>query len=500
MQRIAASAISPPKITPFVACEVQFLTLDFRALLEKPPNPYVVLDPDLVIVWMNDAYLHATMRHRDELIGQKMFDLFPSAPDSESYRLLKGSFDKVRQSREPDELALIRYDIAKPDGSMDQRYWSATHTPFCDGRNGELAYILQHTVDVTELHKLRKTRDEAGVVRRARAVQERYRSIAAEIEQFRSLVEQAPGFVAIIRGEDHRFLMANEAYRRLVGERELLGKTAAHALPEVVNQGFIDLLDRVLSTGEPYVGRREKIFLKSAEGGGKEKRYLDFIYQPIRGDSGNPLGIFVQGHEVTEQVEAEERHKLLINELNHRVKNTLAVVQGLATQSFGVGGDPSNALNTFGARLSALAGAHNLLTQRNWESANVAEIVRASLQATAGVDADRYRLDGPHVRLQPQTAVSLSMIIHELATNAIKYGSLSTNVGKVEVTWHAASEEGGQRLVLDWQESGGPTVEQPKQNGFGTRLIGRGLGNRRDGGVTLDFQPGGLHSRIEAVL
>lgn len=499
MHRIATPAVSARKKIGRSVSEVPLLTLDFSALFEKSPNPYVVYDSDFIIVWMNDAYLQATMRQRDDLIGRPLFDAFPSDPDSESHKMLKESLERVRETGDSDELALIRYDIANPDGSMDQLYWSATHTPFCDP-DGDVAYILQHTVNVTELHQLRQMREGAGLVRRAQAVQNRYRSMAEEIEQFRRLVEQAPGFVAILRGEDHRFLMANQAYRRLVGNRDLLDRTVTEAMPEVIDQGFVALLDSVLESGQPYFGRRQKIMLRATENGPEEERFLNFIYQPIIGDAGKPLGIFVQGYEVTEEVEAEERQKLMINELNHRVKNTLAVVQGLAAQSFGTKGDGSEALDAFGARISALAGAHNLLTQKNWESANVGEIVRASLEATAGIDTDRYSLDGQHVRLNPQAAVSLSMIIHELATNAVKYGSLSTDKGKVDVTWTAAAEEGGQRLVLDWRERGGPPVEQPERKGFGTRLIGRGIGNRRDGGVTLDYQPGGLHCRIEAVL
>jgi PAS domain S-box-containing protein len=277
--------------------------IDFEALLAGSPNPYVVLDPSLVIVWMNKAYLSATMREREDILGRTIFDAFPSDPASESYQLLKGSFDRVRQTRKADEIALIRYDIRNADGSMDLRYWSATHTPLLD-QQGEVSLILQHTVDVTELQSLRVMRDEMGIVQRAQAVQARNRDLAAESERLRSLFEQAPGFVAILSGPDHVFQLANEAYRNLVGERDLAGKRVAEALPEVVDQGFVDLLTKVHDSGTAYVGRREKVVLHNERLARGSERYLDFLYQPIFTDGGQVSGIFVQGHDVTEQVTA----------------------------------------------------------------------------------------------------------------------------------------------------------------------------------------------------
>src|SRR5918994_1739570 len=153
-------------------------SIDFEALFGASPNPYVLIAPDLTIVTMNEAYLKATMRERDDLLGKPMFEAFPSDPESESYQALHQSLERVLQSGERDEIALIRYDIPLPSGGYEERYWSATHTPLLDA--GQVAYILQHTVDVTELHRLRMIAAEAGhyarqatgVFQRAHAVQE----------------------------------------------------------------------------------------------------------------------------------------------------------------------------------------------------------------------------------------------------------------------------------------------------------------------------------------
>ena len=471
------------------------MQIDFEALFAASPNPYVVLDPALVIVWMNDAYLSATMRERADILGRPMFEAFPSSPSSDSHRLLAASFQRVLRTRQVDEIALIRYDIANPDGEMDVRYWSATHTPLLDA-HGNIALILQHTVDVTELQDLRAMRDEMGLVQRAQAVQARNQDLVAEGGRMRALFEQAPGFVAVVSGPDHRFQMANAAYRTMVGHRDLIGKTVAEALPEVIEQGFVDLLTEVRSSATAYVGHREKVILKNEPDEAGGERYLDFLYQPIVAEDGEVAGVFIQGHDVTAHVQAEEHQLLLINELNHRVKNTLAIVQGLATQSFRRAESVEAASRTFTARLMTLARAHSQLTQNKRETAGLAETIRAEVEATAGSDAERVRTHGPAASLEPQAAMSLAMIVHELSTNAIKYGALSTERGGIDVTWSSTDVGDVREIALDWVESGGPPVVAPLRRGFGTRLIERGIASDLKSDVALEFRPEGLRCRV----
>ena len=471
--------------------------IDFQAMMGDAPNPYVVLDRDLRLLWANHAWLRTVMRDWDDIAGKQIFEAFPP-PDAETEAALRSSIQRAFDGGAADELALIEYPIRNPDGTMARRSWSATHIPF---RNpgGEPAYVLQHTVDVTELETLRRrSEEESGLIERARAAERRYRNVAGEIAELRNLLEQAPGFVAVASGPQHRFVFTNAAYRRLVGERPLVGKTVLEAVPEVERQGLIALLDRVFTSGEPYVGRRRRIALAQYGAEGLREAWLDFIFQPIKDPRGGVWGIFVQGHDVTEEVESEERQRLLMNELNHRVKNTLAVVQGLAQQSFGA--DAGGRFEVFTARLAALAGAHNLLTASTWESADVRELVECSLEAAAGLDVARCTLEGPPLTLAPQLAVALAMIVHELATNAIKYGALSNRAGTVAIRW-SLSENGDTRareLALDWTEAGGPLVATPAKEGFGARLIRRGLGGQ--GRVELDYRPAGLFCRIEARL
>jgi len=344
---------------------------------------------------------------------------------------------------------------------------------------------------VTELHNLRRGRDEAGLMRRANAVQDRNRDLAAESRRLLDFFAHAPGFVALLDGPDHRFTMANNAYRDLVGRDDLIGKPVSEALPEVMDQGFGDVLDQVRQTGKPFFGRRTRVFLQRSPDGCAAALFLNFIFQPVFDTNERVSGIIIQGYDVTEEVEYEERQALLIGELNHRVKNTLAVVQGLAGQSFRSVPGAGAAQAIFEARLKALAAAHSLLTDAHWGSTLLADTIRRSAEATTGEAIARFTLVGPDVALLPQTAVSLAMIVHELCTNALKYGALANEEGRIAITW-SIQDVAERQLSLTWQESGGPPVTPATGSGFGTRLIRRGLSTDGGGVVDMDFAPAGL--------
>ncbi len=184
-----------------------------------------------------------------------------------------------------------------------------------------------------------------------------------------------------------------------------------------------------------------------------------------------------------------ERHQnLLLDELNHRVKNTLATVQAMAMQTLkGVEAAPRDA---FLARLFALSAQHDLLTLDNWEGASFEGVVRRALKPWRDDDTQRFTVDGPAVHLDPKRALALGMGFHELATNAARYGAFATPTGTVHVSW--TIDPDGETLKLRWEERGGPPVAAPQRRGFGLRLIEHGLGRELSGVVKLDFAPGGL--------
>jgi PAS domain S-box-containing protein len=202
--------------------------------------------------------------------------------------------------------------------------------------------------------------------------------------------------------------------------------------------------------------------------------------------------------EIAERREAEQHRRLLMNELNHRVKNTLATVQSIAAQTLRSSALEASVRETFDARLIALSNAHNLLMSENWKGATLAEVVAAALAPYRAAGADRFAVSGPEVPLSAKTALALSMALHELAANAGKYGALSDDAGRVALAWEAEGREGDARLRIRWAERGGPPATPPQRKGFGSRLIERGLAAELGGTARLAFEPGGLVCTIEA--
>jgi two-component sensor histidine kinase len=301
------------------------------------------------------------------------------------------------------------------------------------------------------------------------------------------LFEQAPSFTAVLSGPEHRFELTNASYKRLIGGRDVVGKTVREALPEVEGQGFFELLDGVYRSGEAHIGRRVPLTLQ-ADDGPANSVFVDFIYQPILDSRGDVTGIFVEGIDVTDHMHAEDRLRLLNDELKHRVKNTITVVSAIASQTLR-GTDKSAEVKTFHARLSAFARAHDILTATSRTRAPIDEVVDDALVPHRAEDA-RFRVSGPALMLESQQALSLSLAIHELATNAFKYGALSNETGCVEIAWDVDDGDGAFRF--QWRESGGPVVAPPARKGFGSQLLQRVLAADFAGKVDLRFEPEGL--------
>lgn len=334
------------------------------------------------------------------------------------------------------------------------------------------------------------------------------RETARELESLGQLFGQAPTFMALLQGPEHRFQLANPSYQRLVGGRSVSGQSVVEALPESAEQGFVDLLDEVFRTGRPFVANGIRYLMPDTADQPVE-RFLDFVYQPITGSDGVVTGIFVGGADVTDRVLAEaalresedrfraqaEHLRLMVDELNHRVKNTLATVQSVTDQTLRREGIATPVRQVLTSRLIALSRAHDVLTNENWSGANLGEIVAQAATPYQPERAERLRWRGPDVRLSPRAAIAFAMTLHELTTNAVKYGALSTPTGQVAIDWELRDDAG---LRMTWRESGGPRVALPTRTGFGTRLIQRGLAGELGGVVRVDYAATGVVCTIEA--
>ncbi len=256
-----------------------------------------------------------------------------------------------------------------------------------------------------------------------------------------------------------------------------------------------DHVDRVVAriqrsweTGEPW---EDTFPLKSRDG---QWRWFLSRALPVRDEAGQVVCWFGTNTDITALREADERQHLLLNELNHRVKNTLAAVQSLSQQSARNAESVTTFQQKFEPRLLALSRTHSLLARDAWRGASLMEVISGTLAPFMSQDeSSRLELGGPDVRLGPTAAVTLGMAIHELATNAVKYGALSVPEGGIEVTWDF-DLEGGQSPALNliWREHGGPRITSSGRRGFGTRLIEKAVPAELDGEARLELNKSGV--------
>ncbi len=199
--------------------------------------------------------------------------------------------------------------------------------------------------------------------------------------------------------------------------------------------------------------------------------------------------------------QAEDQRILLLNELNHRIKNTLATVQSITEQTLRTADCDPALRKRLTDRLMALSQAHNVLVAESWAGADLGVIVDEALAAHQLHGVTRFEIDGPMIRLSPQQAVGMALVLHELATNAVKHGALVSTGGRVQVSWNLSHDAAGLRhMTLLWRETGGPPVSTPDRLGFGTRLISKTFGEAGAGTSTMEFRAEGLQCVIRLVL
>ena len=290
---------------------------------------------------------------------------------------------------------------------------------------------------------------------------------------------------------DLRFIYANDAMLVVLGRTidEVLGSTVDEIIPRREQAvAYAEANLRVLENGSAH--HVEEVFTRP-DG-------TDVIFQssmaPLRTLGDEIIGLVGVSVDVSDRKRAEQHQRLLINELNHRVKNTLALVQGIAHQSF-KNGEASDAKAAFEGRLTALAAAHGLLTNENWEAVSLRTIVNDTIEPFRA-RRECFEVSGPDVPLPPKTAVTLALALHELGTNAAKYGALLAESGRVHLIWSIS----GDRLRLTWREEGGPRVCPPARRGFGSRLIERGLAAELKGHVSIAFEEKGVVCAVDAPL
>ncbi|WP_156799977.1 ATP-binding protein [Novosphingobium resinovorum] len=290
---------------------------------------------------------------------------------------------------------------------------------------------------------------------------------------------------------DLRYRFVNRAYEGWLGRPidEILGARVEDMIGS-------DALAHVQKHIDAALAGAEVQFETFMPYSGIRPRHIRVDYIPQRGPNGSIEGFYGLVQDISERKLAERHRELLVDELNHRVKNTLAVVQSIAAQSFKGDREPAEARAAFEGRLLALSDAHNLLTQESWDYAMLADVIANAIHPFGG---GRFDVAGPAIALEPKAAVSIALALHELCTNAAKYGALSTAKGRVSASW--SLEEGPDpKFHLAWEERDGPPVAPRSRQGFGSRLIERGLAAELGGTAEMSFAPAGLKCFITAPL
>jgi PAS domain S-box-containing protein len=307
----------------------------------------------------------------------------------------------------------------------------------------------------------------------------------ADAQRLASIVESSDD--AIISKDLNGIITSwNRGAERLFGytAEEVIGKPVTILIPEDRMNEEPEILDRIRQ------GKRIDHYDTVRRRKDGSLIDISLTISPLKDADGRIIGASKIARDITERKRAQEQQKLLVNEMQHRIKNSLATVQAIATQTLNQHAEERDA---FIARLHALGNAHDLLTSETWRRAPLRAIVMRVLEPFQEKLNERITIDGPDdLWLDSTKSVAVAMALHELATNAVKYGALSNGGGRVSIAWEGQAN----RVKLIWQESGGPMVSPPKQKGFGSHLIERAFGGQL-GSAQLVFSPQGLSCILE---
>ena len=439
----------------------------------QSPLPLVMLwGPDGIMIY-NDAYSGFAGGRHPRLLGSKVLEGWAEVADF-NRRVLDVGLAGGTLSFKDQELTLYR------NGAPEQVFMDLNYGPVL-GDDNTPAGVLAIVVETTD-----RVKAEREVAAQSAATEAANQRLAALISATADIIYD---------------MSADWREMRALQGRGFLTDTDAPTVAWIDEYLFPEDQAQVLEAIDGAVKNRRTFQLehrvRRADGsaGWTFSRAV-----PLFDPDGTITGWFGAASDVTARREAEEHLRLIINELNHRVKNTLAMVQAMAAQTFRGEDDYATALQKFTARIKAIAHATDLMTGHRWVEASVHTVVESIIGAYCKDAPDRCAFGGPPVQLNPKTGISLSMALHELTTNAIKYGAWSNATGKVAITWDLEGSGPGALFRLEWRESGGPPVSAPERRGFGSRLIERGLAAEMGGEAQLRFEPAGLVCLIEAPL
>ena len=574
----------PPEHWPALLQSMTSLVLRSRQPM------FVIWGPDYHLIY-NDGYAEICGDRHPAALGAKLLDVWTDIrPVVESM---------AKQVYAGESLFIPDLEVRlRRNGQSEEAHFSFSHTPL-QHEDGTISGMFCACTETTKEIMLR-------------------RELEHERARLGKMFEEAPSFIAMVKGPDHVFEIANPAYMTLVGHRDIIGKSVAVALPEVLSQGYVAMLDTVVATNKAIRIDGAKVALQRVANGPTEDRFVDFVYQPMLNAAGEVTGIFADGVDVTDRTHAlsalqsseqflqsvlgassdcikvldlqgrlifmsaggrqvmevpedqqiegsfwpgfwngernadavkalesakvgnaasfqgyadtfagnarfwdvrvtpmlddsgkaerilavsrdisylkriEEEREHLMHELSHRLKNAFSMVQSVISQTLRQATSVQGARETLSGRVRALADAQDILTKSVIGEMQIEEVVLAALLPHRTGEG-RFSVTGPAAIINGRQGLGLSLALHELCTNATKYGALSNNDGQVHILWDVQAEG---TFMFDWTESGGPQVKKPERNGFGSVLIEKVVATYFEGSATLDFEPSGVSFRL----
>jgi PAS domain S-box-containing protein len=425
----------------------------YRVLVERMSDGALTAGPDGAILYVNARLCELTGYPSASLVGRNLASLFEGEPPTLVPEITA-------------EASLVR----NGEDAMPVAVWSR---PISIG--GATATLLRLT--------------DLSIHRRAEQI--------AAAERFaRSVLEQATEAVVVLSPDGH---ITHASWRAgQLAERPPVGSAFSDAFPleaqntqeaGTLTRFSSESLDTMLAT-RPFHGVEVKL-----RGDSKAKFTFLLSAGPLVDENKANVGSIVTLTDITERKRAEEQQTTMVAELNHRVKNILAIVQSVAAQTMRSSGSLASFTDAFTGRLRALAIAHDILTETRWIGIGLSELLIAVLAPYRSPDGTRVSISGPAVLLTAHAVVPLSMVLHEMATNAAKYGALSTRQGNIEITWQLSGAI-DKSIELVWQERGGPKIAAASSDGFGTKLIDRVISHDLDGSTKIDFDPAGARWTI----
>jgi PAS domain S-box-containing protein len=289
---------------------------------------------------------------------------------------------------------------------------------------------------------------------------------------------------------ENPIIFANDSFLSLTGydREEVLGKGFNFFMAQGADA---EALARIKDEFEGVTASGTEVLYRRKDG---SEFWTAVFISPVRDERGDVVQYFASFVDLTKHKEDEARSKLLIEELNHRVKNTLATVQSIVWQATRTSSDPKLVQKAIETRLFALSRSHDLVTRENWESIGLLDIIHDAMEPFGVADgrAARIVIQGENIRFSPKSALVLSIVFNELATNAVKFGALSNEAGSILIGWTKELTPAGDRVLLHWQEKNGPPVMTPSRIGFGSRVIEHSLAQELKGTVHFDYRPDGL--------